>query len=494
MAHSISFIGDTIRWMDSNDLPLFSCALPPPNPAPDAGFAGFTTTAGASAPTAARGTDPISVSELNRRVKGLLEANFELRWVRGELSNVVRAASGHWYFSLKDDRAQVRCVMFRQRAQTVGFAPENGIEVDIRALPSLYEARGEFQLGVETMRHAGVGALFEAFERLKKKLAAERLFDAERKRPLPDFPRRVGIVTSTKAAALHDVLATFARRAPMISIIVYPTAVQGADAAADIVGAIDAARVRHEIDALLICRGGGAAEDLWSFNEESVARAIQRFQDETCIPVVSGVGHETDFTICDFVADLRAPTPTAAAELLSPDTTALRAQLRQRRDELTRTILRVVATLQQRVDLATHGLVSPQQRLQRERMTLDQYTGRLDRGLRWAFSAQQQRYTLQRARLGSAAPNMRLRRQQLSEIGQALTRAMLATLTQQRHALNRHIQALSLLNPDRVLSRGYAMVTRRAPEVNVISSRAELHTADRITIRFHDGEADAEIQ
>ncbi len=436
----------------------------------------------------------MTVSELNRRVKGLIEANFELRWVRGELSNVMRAASGHWYFSLKDDSAQVRCVMFRNRAQTVSFTPENGLEVDIRALPSLYEARGEFQLGVETMRRAGVGALFEAFERLKRKLAAEGLFDADRKRVLPDFPRRVGIVTSTKAAALRDVLATFARRAPMISIIIYPTAVQGADAAAEIAGAIDAARSRCEIDALLVCRGGGAAEDLWSFNEEPVARAIQRFQDETHIPVVSGVGHETDFTICDFVADVRAPTPTAAAELLSPDTAAMRVLLRQRAEELTRTISRVVAKLQQRVDLAARGLVSPQQRLRQERMRLDQYQGRLNRGLRWAFGAQQQRLTQQRARFVLAAPAVASHRQRMDEAGAALTRAALSTLSTHRYALNRQTQALALLNPDRVLSRGYAMVTRHAPNAAVIASRAQLKTSDRVTIRFHDGEADAEIK
>jgi exodeoxyribonuclease VII large subunit len=192
----------------------------------------------------------------------LLEANFELRWVRGELSNVMRASSGHWYFSLKDDRAQVRCVMFRNRAQSVPFTPENGLEVDVRALPSLYEARGDFQLGVEAMRRAGVGALFEAFERLKRKLAAEGLFDEYRKRGLPSMPRTVGIVTSPNAAALQDVLTTFKRRAPMTRIIIYPTAVQGAGAANEIAAAIGAARTRLEVDALLICRGGGSAEDL----------------------------------------------------------------------------------------------------------------------------------------------------------------------------------------------------------------------------------------
>ena len=215
--------------------------------------------------------------------------------------------------SLKDRDAQVRCVMFRSRAGALGFTPEAGMQVEVRALPSLYEARGDFQLGVENMRRAGLGALFEAFERLKAKLQSEGLFDPGRKRPLPAFPRAIGIVTSLQAAALRDVLATLRRRAPMIPVIVYPTAVQGTTAAAEIAGALDAARMRGEVDVVILCRGGGSIEDLWSFNEMAVARAIARFQDSSAIPVVAGVGHETDFSIADFVADQRAGTPTAAA-------------------------------------------------------------------------------------------------------------------------------------------------------------------------------------
>jgi exodeoxyribonuclease VII large subunit len=450
----------------------------------------------------AKNAEPISVSELNRRVKGLLEANFELRWVRGELSNVMRAASGHWYFSLKDDSAQVRCVMFRHRAQSVAFTPENGIEVDIRALPSLYEARGEFQLGVEAMRRAGVGALFEAFERLKRKLAAEGLFDEARKRVLPDFPRTVGIVTSTKAAALRDVLATFKRRAPMVNIIIYPTAVQGADAAREIAAAIDIAAKRHEVEALLICRGGGAAEDLWSFNEEVVARALARFQTETHIPVVSGVGHETDFTICDFVADVRAPTPTAAAELLSPDMAAMRLQLTQQASQLLRSTTRVLGRLQQRLDLAARGLLSPEQRIQRERELLNQFAGRLSRGLQWAYASQRQRFLQQRSRLLANAPDIRQRREHLKSATASVDRAVATALSTRRTALAQHAQALLLLNPEHVLLRGYAMVTRPTTEGGavgsvmsaVVTSSAQLKPADRVTLRFHDGKADAEIK
>jgi len=481
---------DSIRWMESDDLPLFQTPKTPPNPAPAGGSARSATHSVGET----RAAEPMSVSELNRRVKGLLEANFELRWVRGELSNVMRAASGHWYFSLKDDTAQVRCVMFRQRAQSVAFTPENGIQVDVRALPSLYEARGEFQLGVEAMRRAGVGALFEAFEQLKRKLLADGLFDEARKRPLPGFPRTVGIVTSTKSAALRDVLATFKRRAPMIKIILYPCSVQGADAAREIAAAIDAARVREEVDALLICRGGGAVEDLWSFNEEIVARAMHRLQRETSIPVVSGVGHETDFTICDFVADVRAPTPTAAAEMLSPDTNNLRLDVAQRMTYLHRAAMRVVTRLQQHVDLASRALVSPEQRIARERETLGHLRSRLARSLDFVRATHRQQLLRQRVRLAAAAPNLPRYRARIHAAGLAVHHAGSRLQDEWRQGVDRYRQALSLLNPQNVLLRGYAMVRRATPPHEIVASLAGVKPADRVLVRFHDGEAEAEIK
>jgi len=476
--------------MEPDDLPLFHLQNGPPTATPGA----VPTRNPPQSGTEARSAEPMSVSELNRRVKGLLEANFELRWVRGELSNVVRAASGHWYFSLKDDAAQVRCVMFRQRAQSVTFTPENGIEVDVRALPSLYEARGEFQLGVEAMRRAGVGALFEAFERLKRKLLAEGLFDEERKRPLPVFPRAVGIITSTKAAALRDVLATFKRRAPMINIILYPSAVQGADAAGEIAASIDTVRVRGEVDALLICRGGGAAEDLWSFNEEIVARALHRLQRETAIPVVSGVGHETDFTICDFVADVRAPTPTAAAEMLSPDTNSMRIGQADKLARLSRAATRIVTRLQQRVDLASRGLVSPEQRIARERETLAHLQARLARSLHFAQSKYQQQLMRHRVRLTAGAPSVVRFREVLHAAKLALQHAESRLRTERWQEVQRYRQALSLLNPQNVLMRGYAIVTRDSPQHQVVAHLADLKPADRVIVRFHDGAAEAEIK
>ena len=244
----------------------------------------------------------IPVSLLVSSARLLIERHLALAWISGEVSNFSRAASGHAYFLLKDAQAQVRCVLFRHKAQLLGFALEDGMQVEVRATPTIYEARGEFQLNVETVRRSGVGALYERFARLKARLEAAGWFSPERKRALPRFPRAVGIVTSLRAAALSDVLTTLARRTPSVSVILYPASVQGGSAAAEVVAAIAAANARAEVDVLIVCRGGGSIEDLWVFNEESVARAVF----DSRIPIISGIGHETDFTICDFVADVRA--------------------------------------------------------------------------------------------------------------------------------------------------------------------------------------------
>nr|HPU52296.1 exodeoxyribonuclease VII large subunit [Burkholderiaceae bacterium] len=264
-----------------------------------------------------------SVSQLNRLVADLLETGCPPLWVSGEISNFTRAASGHWYFTLKDASAQVRCVMFRSRAQSVGFVPREGDKVEARGLPGLYQARGDFQLGVEQMRRAGDGDLYQQFLRIKERLLAEGLLESERKRVPPALPRRVGVVTSLQAAALRDVLATLRARAPQIPVVLYPTPVQGADAPASLVAALQTASRRAECDVLLLVRGGGSIEDLWAFNDERVARAVAACS----MPVICGVGHETDFTIADFVADVRAPTPTAAASAAVPARNELLAQV-----------------------------------------------------------------------------------------------------------------------------------------------------------------------
>jgi len=301
----------------------------------------------------------LTVSQLLRGVRDVLERRFPLQWVAGEVSNLRPAASGHLYFTLKDEAAQVDCVMFRGRAAHLDWTLADGQRVEARALVSLYEPRGRFQLNVEAMRRAGLGPLFERFLRLKEKLEKEGLFDPAAKRPLPAYPRQIGVVTSLAAAALRDVLTCLRRRNPGIPVVVYPAPVQGEGAAAKLAQALAAANARAECDVLLLVRGGGSIEDLWQFNEESLARAIRASR----IPVVVGVGHETDFTIADFAADERAPTPTAAAELVSPPREALLARVAEQAARLSRETRRRIEYAMQAVDACARRLVHPAERM-----------------------------------------------------------------------------------------------------------------------------------
>ena len=301
----------------------------------------------------------LSVSQLLRSARDMLERRFPLQWIAGEISNLRPAASGHLYFTIKDEAAQVDCVMFRSRAAALDWEPADGLRVEVRALVTLYEPRGRFQLNVEGMRRAGLGPLYERFLKLKEKLAREGLFDAHLKRPIPDHPRQIGVVTSLAAAALRDVLTTLRRRNPSIPVVVYPAPVQGEGAAAKLAQALAAASRRAECDVLLLVRGGGSIEDLWQFNEEALARAIRA----CAIPVVVGVGHETDFTIADFAADERAPTPTAAAELVSPSLEALRGRIAETALRLSRQTTRRLEYAMQAVDALARRLVHPAERL-----------------------------------------------------------------------------------------------------------------------------------
>jgi exodeoxyribonuclease VII large subunit len=321
----------------------------------------------------ASGLRVFSVTELLRSVRDTLERRFPLAWVRGELSNLSRAPSGHWYFTLKDGAAQVDCVMFRSRSAALDWEPRDGMQVEVRALPTLYEPRGRFQLNVEGMRRAGLGPLYERFLRLKEKLGAEGLFDAALKRELPAFPRTIGVLTSLGAAALRDVLTTLARRNPAIDVIVYPAPVQGEGAAARIAAMLSRANRRAECEVLLLVRGGGSIEDLWSFNEEAVARAIRASR----IPVVVGVGHETDFTIADFAADRRAPTPTAAAELVSPSRAELVGRVANCARCLRRDMERKLRYAAQALDSCARRLVHPAERLRSYQQLMMQLSARL---------------------------------------------------------------------------------------------------------------------
>ena len=429
----------------------------------------------------------LSVTELNRSVRLLLEQTLPLAWVAGEISNLTVAASGHWYFALKDKQAQVRCVMFRSRAMALDFRPQEGMQVELRATPALYEARGEFQLNVDFMRRAGLGALFEQFERLKARLAAEGLFASERKRALPAFPRRIGIVTSPAAAALRDVLTTLRRRMPGIEVVLYPTPVQGEGAALQIAQALRKAGERAEVELLIVCRGGGSIEDLWAFNEEVVARAIVA----SPLPVISGVGHETDVTIADFVADRRAPTPTAAAELASPNRAELSARLQQLLRRLTRDVERTLQSGGQRLDYAARRLVHPGQRLEKQRLLLRQLQGRLRQA--WQRRSEQAEWRVAAAaqRLPQLRPDvatLQLRRRQLQQRMQtALQRRLeLAQLQLQHLALR-----LQQLSPDAVLQRGYSIV--ETADGSVISDATQLQPEQTLRLRLAKGRAGVKV-
>ena len=427
----------------------------------------------------------VSVSELNKRVRALLENQFEMLWVAGELSNVKLAASGHWYFCLKDPSAQVECAMFRTRAQFLDFRPENGQQVEVRARVTLYEPRGNYQLVVEEIRKAGLGALFEAFEKLKARLQAEGLFAPERKRPLPAFPRAIGIVTSPQAAALRDVLTTLRRRACMTPVVLYPAQVQGDSAAGQIARAIEAANARAECDVLIVCRGGGSLEDLWPFNEEVVARAIAA----SAIPVVSGVGHETDFSIADFAADLRAPTPTAAAVAASADREALCAHVAQVRRRVMRDVRRVVETRTQRLDALARRLLTPAERLARARERVAELARCLARDLRRIVETRAQR--LASAARRNTPPQTAATQRELARVRAALQVSMQRALSQRARELAAARTALSHLDPRQVLARGYSIVRDGAGHVRHTS--AGLAAGDALDITFAEGGAEAKV-
>jgi exodeoxyribonuclease VII large subunit len=407
-----------------------------------------------------------SVRELNAAAKYLLENELPLMWVRGEISNFVAAASGHWYFSLKDEQAQVRCAMFRHKSQYLDWKPANGMQVEILALPTLYEARGDFQLVLEQMRPAGLGALHEAFERLKARLEGEGLFAASRKRPLPAMPAQIGVVTSPQAAALRDVLTTLRRRMPSIPVVLYPAPVQGEGAGQKIAQAIQAANERAECDVLIVCRGGGSLEDLWPFNEEVVARAIAASR----IPVVSGVGHETDFTIADFAADLRAATPTAAAQLATPDREELLQRLYNSARHLARAQLRRVETAMQQLDFLQRRLVHPARTMQQQA----QHLGHLQQRLRMA------RPDLAR---------LEMRQIELARRMQSALERQLELYSSRLGAMQQH---LAHLDPQQVLARGYSLV--RDAEGRIVSSSAAVEVGARLNIAFAEGWANAEVK
>ncbi|WP_026815871.1 exodeoxyribonuclease VII large subunit [Arenimonas composti] len=425
-------------------------------------------------------------SQLNALARDLLEGSFAQVWVEGEISGFARPASGHCYFTLKDERAQVRCALFRQNAQRLRFLPRDGMLVQARGRLTLYEARGDYQLVLEHLEEAGEGALRRAFEQLKAKLEAEGLFDPARKRPLPAFPRRLGVITSPTGAAVRDILSVLGRRFPLLPVEVLPVPVQGDGAAARIRAMLDAAGRAGRHDVLLLARGGGSLEDLWSFNDVDLARAIAA----SPVPVVSAVGHETDFSLADFVADLRAPTPSAAAELLVPDCRELQQRLQQQQRRLAGALSRMAATRAQRTDQAWLRLQAarPQLRLERGQRRLQQLRERLERRQRQLLAAPGDRLQRLQRRLDLAHPRARLaaHRHRLALLGQRLQVAPQRPQQQRCARLAELLRTLESLSPLATLARGYALV-QRADDGRIVREADDVAVGDAVHARLAEG-------
>jgi exodeoxyribonuclease VII large subunit len=404
--------------------------------------------------------DVYSVSRLNREVRALLERGFGSVWLEAEISNFARPSSGHWYFSLKDAAAQVRCAMFRQRNMLAAFVPRDGQKVLVRARIGLYEPRGEYQLIVDHMEDAGLGALKRQFEELAARLAAEGLFATERKRPLPALPRRIGVITSPTGAAIRDILHVLARRFPAADVLIYPVPVQGAQAAAEITAALVLAGARGECDVLILARGGGSLEDLWAFNDEGLARAIVA----SPIPVVSGVGHEIDFTIADFASDVRAPTPSAAAEIVVPDHLEWLKTLRSTGARLHQALRRRLGDARERLRwlAGRAALVNPAARLSQQIQRLDDIELRLARAWRQSLSDRRSRLMDCRGRLWQNSPVVRLREAAArhESLRARLAAAELQALRIARERLMPLARTLAAVSPLATLDRGYAIVSR----------------------------------
>ena len=388
----------------------------------------------------------LTVGDLNRAIAASLEERFDTVWVSGEISNFKAYDSGHWYFSLKDEEGQIKCVMFRGRNGQVDFMPQSGDLVEVSANLGMYVPRGDIQLTIQTLRRAGMGGLYEAFLKLKAKLAKEGLFDADRKQDIPSHPRSIGIITSPQAAALKDVLSTLARRVPHIPIVIYPTLVQGPDAPAGIIAALKAAEKENVVDVILLVRGGGSIEDLWAFNDEQLAYAMA----QSPIPIVSGVGHETDVTIADFVADLRAPTPTGAAELAAP-----------RKDQMLQELEAIKQSMLQRV----------RQRVEREAQTLDQLA----------------------LRLSHALPNPERMREQITSWQQRLNQAWAVRVEAWKRNQGHFQSQLEMLNPQRTLERGYAVVLNVSEGLEAVRDPGQLTAGPEYEIRLAKGKANVKL-
>ena len=434
--------------------------------------------------------DVYTVSRLNLDARALLEEAFSTVWIEGEISNLARPRSGHVYFSLKDEHCQVRCAMFRMYNRSLTFEPENGLHVLASAKVGLYPERGEFQLIVQYMEVAGAGALRRAFDALKNRLHAEGLFDPAHKRPIPTLPRCVGIITSPTGAAVRDVLSVLERRFPAVPVMLYPVAVQGAGAAEEIARMIDRAGERAECDVLILARGGGSLEDLWAFNEEVVARAMHR----ASIPLVTGIGHEVDFTIADLAADLRAPTPSAAAESVVPDAGEWAARYRALEARLIGAARRGLATRGNGVRMLAKRLVHPRRRLFDHSQRLDAMTTRLSRAANGTLRERRARLSTLTARLARHVPDRvtRAGRARCETLERRLRLATRSVIADRRTRVNALERALGAFGPQTTLERGYSILLR-ADGRSVVRDAQEVRAGERLRARLARGTLDLDV-
>jgi len=447
-------------------------------------------------PSTPAGAEPerivYTVSRLNREVRLLVERGLGVLWVQGELSNLSAPSSGHWYFSLKDRNSQLRCAMFRQRNTAVGFTPKVGQQVLARGRVTLYEPRGDYQFVVDHLEEAGVGALQREFERLKSKLAAEGLFASERKRPLPRFPRRIGVITSPTGAAIRDILHILARRFPPAAVLIYPTPVQGVAAVGSLVTTLDLASARRECDVLIVARGGGSLEDLWCFNDERVARAIHACM----VPVVSGVGHEIDFTIADFVADARAPTPSGAAELVAPDRNACLEALTRTLERLSACMRRELRAVVSRFDGAglRLKLSHPGMRLNQQQQRLDDLEQRFTGAMRAALHSDRSRISEMFTRLLHESPAHAVREYRLRHeaLAARLSHAMAEWLSRTQHRFTMATRTLETVSPLATLTRGFAVV-RRAADGKLLTDADRVAVGEDIEAQLAHGSLKARV-
>ena len=433
--------------------------------------------------------EPLSISQLNLDAQGLLESSFPLIWLQGELSNFSRPASGHWYFSLKDTRAQINGAMFRNRNRLLDFAPQNGQQVLVRAKVTLYVPRGNFQIVVEHMEPAGQGALKAQFDALKAQLQSEGLFAQDRKQALPAWPSQIGVITSPSGAAIRDILQVLQRRCPSIPVVIYPAAVQGADAPVQLRQALGLAVTRNECDVLIIGRGGGSLEDLWAFNDEALTRAVA----ECPIPIVSAVGHEVDTGLTDFAADLRAPTPSAAAELVSPDLSVVSQRLAGLHRRLRWVMAQQLRTPQERLRHLSQRLRSPRQHLEQSSQRLDELHNRLQRQMQHRLTLLQGRLQPSQQRLARLSPERLLldRQQQLAALNKRLPQPIQRQIQQQQVQLAGLSKRLQTASPLETLARGYSITFKGDDAVRSVS---QLQAGDTLTTRLVDGEVTARVE